>query len=1401
MGKTRSQRKRDNQRERKCENDIKTFIDFYEFLRSLEDIKPWLEKPWDGKDKQESLLRLFAGHELMPKLKSYYICKGNFNKKTITKYSSIKDIFYDGSKKINLNDKGDSSDLTGICKENEKHLLVTTSKNLNKIQVSKLGIDMILTYFQQYKDEGYTMTLCVCVRNRDDFEIMKKNIEKTSHQLKSLLEKEDTIIIDWNDLIEAFYRFKRTFGEIPIEDILNSNKTPLCLKPHQDLGVYKTLKMKNSEKKKILWGHIQRSGKSYIIGGCIIDDSKGKDKCNYLVITTAPNETIEQQRKVFDCIQLTDFNIIVLNGNNKKPPLTKKNIIICSKQFLQNKIDKCNDKEKTKSIPWLKRMSFDMRFIDESHNGGTTELAKKTLECYGKLSFTIQITATYLKPVNDYNIPKDCWILWDLEDIKLCKNIADKDKDSIHKLEEKHGECIRDIFSKYSQDSIITEYSKYPELVILTDEIKQEVVTEIVNNTRDNNYGWSSDACFLLKQAIKEDKETHESKIVIKSEFQNEGENLKLWYKIFGKKNKIGIPDEDYPDYIVFMKRIENICHNPTIDSRFIGEGDFHNKPMIIMAFLPQNNIDKISTATKELLERNEVIPDYLIISINSKKTNDPKNSIEEARIEARNSGKKGVLVLSGKQCSLGVSIDNCDIVLLLNNSISYDMIYQMMFRCMTEGKNKRCAFVVDLNIHRVINTSVINYSYLIKPDIHPRDAMQYILQERLINLNPDHWMPAFGTKRVNITTLSELLYDIHSTDAENAINHLLNRLIYKEILLTKEEQKKVDAMFSNTTSTKKQNNLKDKILEKDDEEEKIKIGIEKINVDTEDNVDTLTETSDNEKEEKHKNFMDGFKHTIPLICLLTIHDKETLYLEMFKLIEENAYIYNILINQFKSWWGKLISKDRIKDLINIYINHMKDDKETKQIIRTVKELFMKNIKNTRELSKLIDKYFIPQELEKKSNAEVSTPFKLRQEMLDKIPVEFWTSIKKVFEPCAGKGGFIIDIIDRFNNGLKETIPDEKERYKTIVEKCLYFSDINPTNIYICKLLINYDDEYELNYNEGDTLKLDIKEKWDIDGFDAVIGNPPYQAVSENGVSKGGGNNLYTKFIYYADKNLNLNGYLLYINPPTYFGPGRSNNKNDMNLRKDVLNKYYYHYINLEECAKHFNVGSKFIYYLIQKNSNKNDNIEIVCKYNNKVYKTNLNQDLLKRDYLPYLLTNECLKILDKVKNNYNDKLQIFHSPDNRSDKKHVLNKLKKEKNEDYKKRALENGYIYPMQATSVQVVYSSKKCKNQNNKKVLMSRSGYLKPFYDNGIIGVGGDCFACLVEEENEGNKIIELLNSNLYKFYIETNKWSGFHNKEVLQDLPNIIYELDDINDDNIYKYFQITEEEIKIIEYSI
>lgn len=94
-----------------------------------------------------------------------------------------KDIYYDEKNNLrNLKDKGDSSDLTGIHKNNDKHLLLTTSKNLNNMKIGKLDIDKILTNFKQY--DGYNMTLCICVKNKDDYYKMLNNSEESSKELK-----------------------------------------------------------------------------------------------------------------------------------------------------------------------------------------------------------------------------------------------------------------------------------------------------------------------------------------------------------------------------------------------------------------------------------------------------------------------------------------------------------------------------------------------------------------------------------------------------------------------------------------------------------------------------------------------------------------------------------------------------------------------------------------------------------------------------------------------------------------------------------------------------------------------------------------------------------------------------------------------------------------------------------------------------------------------------------------------------------------------------------------------------------------------------------------------------------------------------------------------------------------
>ena len=247
----------------------------------------------------------------------------------------------------------------------------------------------------------------------------------------------------------------------------------------------------------------------------------------------------------------------------------------------------------------------------------------------------------------------------------------------------------------------------------------------------------------------------------------------------------------------------------------------------------------------------------------------------------------------------------------------------------------------------------------------------------------------------------------------------------------------------------------------------------------------------------------------------------------------------------------------------------MDEDKDINEATETIKKMFIISLGNREELSKLVDNYMVVGEPEKKNNAEVSTPYSLRQEMLDVIPKEFWTSPKKVLEPCSGKGGFLIDIVDRFMKGLKDNIPDEEERYRVIVEECLTFVDINSNNIFIGKLLLDPEDRYTLDARIGDTLDISLMH------FDAVIGNPPYNDASGN---KGRGHNLWVKFVNHAlDYWLNEGSLLLYVHPSAW---RKGDNVLNLTMRNKQINYLEIH--NEKDGKKVFNCSTRYDWYLLE---------------------------------------------------------------------------------------------------------------------------------------------------------------------------------------------------------------------------
>jgi hypothetical protein len=399
-------------------------------------------------------------------------------------------------------------------------------------------------------------------------------------------------------------------------------------------------------------------------------------------------------------------------------------------------------------------------------------------------------------------------------------------------------------------------------------------------------------------------------------------------------------------------------------------------------------------------------------------------------------------------------------------------------------------------------------------------------------------------------------------------------------------------------------------------------------------------------------------------------------------------------------------------------------------------------LENIKQVSQLIDKYLIPEELEKKMNAEVSTPYQLRQEMLDKIPVEFWTSIKKVFEPCSGKGGFVIDIIDRFMEGLKDKYKDEKERYKTIVEECLYFSDINAKNIFTCKLIIDPDNKYNLNYNEGNTLELDIKEKWNIEGFDAVIGNPPYNISGKTNT----GNTLWQFFTSNSLKKwLNKNGYLLFVHPPGWRKPTTERGKYakmfDLMTKQNQM--LYLQIHNMKDGMKTFNCGTRYDWYLIEKNMKYKNTI--IVDENGKQNKINLSELC----WLP----NSNIEFINNLINK-KDKCKILYdfSYCRLNNKNVSINK-----NNEFK-----YSLIYLTPKAGIRYMYSKVNDRGHFGiPKVIIGDTGIDNAINDyEGNYGMTDSSFGIIIKDKQEGENILKAITSPQFIKLLKTSlRWSNF------------------------------------------
>ena len=1267
-----------------------------------------------------------------------------------------------------------------------------------KKKVSKKGTDItdLNSTLEKYTND-YKIGLFV--KSKEEISGSKKNdIHK---EIFDIVIK-NGLLFDEKDVIKALSVFCERFSSnvLDIDDFIDFINAEYLLSPRQQLT--KKLHQKMTETKFInsfltnkhkMWciAHKPRSGKSITIL-LICKYLLEHDYKKILIMTSVPatiNSFINDLEKYIDFKNINyklqdDFDIIDKTFNG---------IVFCSTEYLKiNKI---------KKIQYLKNINFEAIITDEAHLGGSTDKTKteildvsNDLEEIRKNKLNIFASGTADKTKKYYGIHSSCIYEWEIEDEAFMKNLIKLDikneerKDIINYMVNRHGKIFTECLEN---ETLNKNYSKHPTPVLMKHSIPEEVIKNINNYNAKygTNFGYNCASLFALYKNKKKEPEKDKSGNIIKTkdgepfydyeytekfelEKTSEGKDILIWFfdsiisnnKMKGKNNS---------EFKTIMTEIEETqIANKSRQSK-------KGTPLLFIIYLPtntrNNTISLLQKTIKEFIKENELWSDYNIEYSNSiEDTGNVKEEyneyIQTIMNKTKKDNKKGCILLLGNKGSVGITYKDCDVTISLDDGQNLDNQKQRFSRALTEAEGKTIGINVDMNIQRtymIMNDTIQKHRRNTKTTKTNAEILYYLYEQNIFLFDPQE----INNGKIKTTEIKSY----YEKEAGNIMKEIDDTPFLESIICDDDMRNFIKIDFQKREFKK---NNKDLEGEQQDcpKGDKTKINIDAPNnVNTEKNDENKLNGEEtvkiecliNQTYEMCKSFL------FPLLALISMSYKVFDFKEIFT----NEKTKNLIISLLKE---KKIEVDKDNYIIIINIMNIIIDNNV-EIVNNIREIY--SIAPANKLRELIEKHFIPTNDEKKKNAEFPTPVKLVDDMLNLISVEFWRTPKKVFEPCCGKGNFVLGIFDRFYKGLKEIYPDEIERCRIIMTHCIYYADLTALNVFITTEIMKChiqsycgldEVDFDFNYNQGNTLELDIKEKWGIDGFDAVIGNPPYQGT--------GRKKLYINFIVNSLNNLYQNGILLFITPQLAINFIIGNEISQQKIDK----LYDIKYINVSDNIKniHFkNVGSDFAYYYLIKN-----------KYNNQtdiVYKNNKQ---------------------DKININFNSIISFDNSIHNI-----LINKLINTTNNEWGRKAARidknlkiniegeyvNKIVYKIKTNEIEYRYTNKTHNDFNKYKVLYPTLG------NNYIVDTDrnlfpGTSFVVYIPCSNlkECNNILKLKDSNIFKYLI-----NNFKNQRSPIDYiwRNLVkpsdFDIDIKNENDIYEYFNLTKEDINFIESSI
>ena len=826
---------------------------------------------------------------------------------------------------------------------------------------------------------------------------------------------------------------------------------------------------------------------------------------------------------------------------------------------------------------------IDVMFLDEAHFGMSTTKTQKIvtlLDTHTKDTVKIYVTATYNKPIQAYKVEKECKLTWDINDINIMKKIS-FDTINDNPIKERFGPTSysktleyfgwrrgdQSLSGKEENEIVITslkkEYSIFPKPYLITSIWDKEFLNVENLKIGDTEFGWDMNKLFA---------ETGGS-------FDNTEQITEMMRYYFGYPNK----KEDYDKQSFYrtrgiIPRIRNICANKcrTLQPKHkttqlwflpVGVGSIKNKVNALISLLTDPNEFKdikknyhffVAVDIENKKGRTEKGVTYMD-NPHSIKTEieDVENKIKDGTLltaEGSLSVADNLIILAGQRLQLGISLRNVDIVTLWNSTTSSDAIFQMLFRSMTEVDTPECeegadefcnqkkfGFMVDMNPQRsLINVEL--FSENITKQATDNDTKIYRQIADLINIDEDVLYDKYGDGEKDrfVNDLFNKLYESWNKNVENIRQRIrqfsfdedtLGELKekFKQIYISKkdkqepvdqpadafQEGKKKEKITSAEKSKDKGKKIKPEIDPKVQASELIIELISLLNIFSlyaePDSKCILTDDKPINKD------------------LTVIDDIQTLKVLIYKDAKEKSMFLKILNGRLTGDSTEPYSETVI-DAVLKAITNTGDNRIMNKIIMTQKKQYY-TIHEPDKLLEFINDNLKPKVEEKKQKGEVFTPIYLVREMLEKLDNAYIKNNDKSifseptfkwFDPAVGIGNFPIIVYLKLMEGLKQTIIDDDERRKHILENMLYMSELTPKNVFICRKIF-CGETYKLNLYKGNTILDKLPD--DFVDFDVIMGNPPY---NKGGVGKGGGV-FWREFVDKSIPLLNENGSLLLL--------------------------------------------------------------------------------------------------------------------------------------------------------------------------------------------------------------------------------------------------------------------------------